>query len=184
MLTGAADTSGNDKHVSFVIGTCDSIKNIHGKLGFDRIHMRKLEMSEKEQVINRMKIKGDILVACFNINRHEIINGVQNKLKNRILKKGFLEQCFNDILRSQLGSVYGSFLSRYNTNLQSVSFECDVDMRRTLSSVGFQCKDPSLAHDLADVTSYCNNKGKPLKKVIDKDITKHLQKQLRIKCGI
>jgi hypothetical protein len=48
LFIGAADTSNNDRCVSFVIGSFESIKNIHKKLGFSNIHMRDLIRVKKE----------------------------------------------------------------------------------------------------------------------------------------
>jgi hypothetical protein len=88
LFIGAADTSNNDRCVSFVIGSFESIKKIHKNLGFPNIHMRDLEMREKKLVISRMEIKGDIRIVCFHINRHDIVNRLQKALGSRMRKKG------------------------------------------------------------------------------------------------
>lgn len=184
MFIGAADTSSNDKCVSFVIGSFESIMKIHKKLGFTNIHMRDLEMREKKLVIHRMEIKGDVRIVCFHVNRHEIINRLQRELESRMRKKGYLEEHFNRALGLQINFQYGSFVASHSVNLESINFECDRDMKRTLSYLGFQCVNPSITHELADVTAYCNGKNISMDKLIERNVAPNIEREIRRQTGL
>jgi hypothetical protein len=131
-----------------------------------------------------MEIKGDIRIVCFHINRPEIVNRLQGELGSRMRKKGYLQQHFNRALGLQINSQYSSFLASHKMNLNSINFECDADMKHTLSYLGFQCVNPSITHELADITAYCNGKDISMHRVIERNVVPNLEREIRRRTGL
>ena len=182
---GAADTSDNERHLSIVIGSKESIKAIHKSIGFTRIHMRDMTSDEKEKVIKNLHVNGDIRIFCFSINRAEIVKRVHKQLlKKKRREKKFVEMKFNDSLITKIRNSFEPFLVEHQLVLENIAFECDNDMRRTLSRLGFDYSEPDLAHQLTDVVAYCNYIRRKLYKVSEKDLTMKLESECRKRCGI
>ncbi len=70
-LVGGMDFSGNndsyDKFIAIVIGTDKSISAIFDSIGYDHIHMRKINHKEKNAIISRLKFNGkDNIAFCMS----------------------------------------------------------------------------------------------------------------------
>lgn len=97
MLIGGADTSDNWAYVSIIISVTDDIKKIYKKLDCQGIHMRDLSKKDKNKIIKKLDIKGEVLATCLQVGRFEIVDEINNRMKRqtRMAKRKYIQDQFD-----------------------------------------------------------------------------------------
>lgn len=184
MIRAGADTSGNRRYISIVMGISSDIKTMHTSLGCDNIHMRKLCKRVKNKVRTNFTVSGDIFIACIEVNKPSIVANVHKKLKGKRHKK-FVEDQYDDLLKYRLKQICDGFLRDHNIRFEELRFEIDHDLRKAFSHLGIRTADESITHQIADVVANQNSGKKSFKGICEKDISKEMENLLtnRLKNG-
>ncbi len=85
---------------------------------------------------------------------------------------------FDYALINEIRNTINDFLLKRNTSINDLVIEVDSDMRKTLKMAGLKTKEPSTAHDLADIVAWANTKNFKHKDVQDIIITNEIEQAI------
>jgi hypothetical protein len=174
-LVAGADTSGDLMFVSLFVGSLEDVERIHSRFGVQEIHVSKrASRSEKEALVHSLKIEGRILSACIRVDRLGVVRRIENIKGMNPIKKQKLENRFNYALKKKLNDILGESLTENGSSLDSIDFQVDSDLSKTLKSVGLRCCNRGKAHELADIVAWANNGRMVIARVREFDFVEEL----------
>jgi hypothetical protein len=180
LLIGAADTSSNWEYVSIIIGVTDDIKRIYKKLDCQGIHMSDLSKKDKNKIIKKLEIKGEVFATCLQVGRFEIVNEINKRIsrQTRMARRKYIQDQFDYVFIDKIKGIYREFLNRHSIIINNIIFEIDKDLRNSFSHIGLKYKDPDFTHQIADIIAYCNTKNKTISHLSEINLSEELKNSL------
>ena len=176
------DKRGQHKVIAIVIGADDTINTIHNNLGRKNLHMVNLSPAKRNKIKKILTFESDrILGLSITVGKNRIVKEIheEHKTKEQFASKGAIHSYFDHLLLPKIRNDMESFLSKFGVNLSDVIFECDSDMKDTISNWKLQHSDKGKAHQLADVLAYFCKLGTPPPGCVKMDLEHELESQMK-----
>ncbi len=168
---------GNDKFLSIVIGTEESVDSTVKRLGSNTIHMHMVkDKKTKDDIISTLKFDSQNCIAlCIRIDKTLLSKKIIDM--DYVSAKKFYQTC-NYILFKQIRPKIEEFLIKYNCTIHDVTFQCDGDCMNLAKDVGLRYGAAGNVHMLADIVAWANNRCQEPDGVISIDIRDAIKRKI------
>ncbi|MGI0056897.1 MAG: hypothetical protein ACREAK_05930 [Nitrosarchaeum sp.] len=187
MLIAGSDVSGNTigggqhRHISFLIGSEESINKLYNDIHLKEIHMVRLTESARKHVQQKLDFRGnDVFAWCFHVEKQHIINHIANheRLHPKNKPRESIFRHFDYLFLQQFKEQLEAICYSHKTSLDELTVECDSDMQFTIQNWKMRKKSRGKAYEIADAIAYFNEKDRKTKGCVDVDLRDKIYRQM------